>query len=62
MQEAYQKSRIDLEDVFVSDLNCIITKLHLIEIPIAWIVHRPNPPFFFKLSNILTTLLRLSDQ
>ena len=46
VQEAYQKSRAEFKETeakfVISTLNCIISKLHLIELPKGWLVHRPN--------------------
>ena len=46
MQEVYKRSRTDFEETqakfLITNLSCIISKLHLIELPDGWLFHRPN--------------------
>ena len=46
MQEVYKRSRTDFEETqakfLITNLSCIISKLHLIELPDGWLLHRPN--------------------
>ena len=66
MQEAYRRSRKDFEEAeakfIVNSLNCIISKLHLITLPINWLVHRHdcNTLLFLKIhfQNDVSTIER----
>ena len=46
MQEVYKRSSTDIEETqakfLITNLSCIISKLHLIELPDGWLFHRPN--------------------
>ena len=60
IQEAYQKSRAEFKETeakfVISTLNCIISKLHLIELPNGWLVHRPNCTIMIHYHNKTSTV------
>ena len=66
MQEVYRRSRKDFEEAeakfTVNSFNCIISKLHLISLPINWLVHRHdcNTLLFLKIhfQNDVSTIER----
>ena len=46
MQDAYKKSRAEFQETgakfMISNLSCIISKLHLMELPNGWLFHCPD--------------------
>ena len=46
MHEAYQKSLEEFKEteakLYISTLNCIHFKLHLVDLPVGWVIYQPN--------------------
>ena len=46
MHEAYQKSLEEFKETeamfYISTLNCIHSKLHLVDLPVGWVIYQPN--------------------
>ena len=46
MHEAYQKNLEEFEETeakfYISTLNCIHSKLHLVDLPVGWVIYQPN--------------------
>ncbi|KAI6652380.1 hypothetical protein LOD99_7394 [Oopsacas minuta] len=60
MQDVYKKSRTEFQETEakfrISSLSCIISKLHMIELPNDWLFHRPDS------SNILFLKIQFCDE
>ena len=60
MQDVYKKSRAEFQETeakfMISSLSCIISKLHMIELPNGWLFHRPDS------SNILFLKIHFSNE
>ncbi|KAI6661731.1 hypothetical protein LOD99_9866 [Oopsacas minuta] len=60
MQNVYKKSRTEFQETEakfrISSLSCIISELHMIELPNGWLFHRPDS------SNILFLKIQFCDE
>ncbi|KAI6649517.1 hypothetical protein LOD99_11882 [Oopsacas minuta] len=65
MQDVYKKSRAEFQETeakfMISSLSCIISKLHMIELPNGWLFYRPDSSTCYFLRFNFVTKFPLSD-